>query len=388
MGKTTQFLASRSSGGDYLGLFGALADGAVISAVGLDEVCIIRTIGTGGFAGGLVAWNSGLVSGSYVRGSVHGRGTVGGLVGNNFRGTISTCYSTCGVIGKSSSGGLAGANSGSIFASHSEGSVSDKDQGVGTAGGLVGTNYGGIWASYSTSSVYGTSSVGGLAGTNVGAIWTSYSTGSVGGAAWGARTGEFGGLVGWNSGSISASYTTGVVTGDDNYGGLYVGGLVGHNPYGTVSGSFWDRTTSGRSSSRGGTGLTTAEMQTTSIFLQAGWDFVDETRNGPNDVWKIVEGQTYPLLSWQKYGGGTGEPNDPYLIYTAEHLNALGAEPNDHDKHFKLMAEIDLSGYTYDGAVITSFTGVLDGNGHVISHLTAFGRRRALGLFERLGRGG
>ena len=53
-----------------------------------------------------------------------------------------------------------------------------------------------------------------------------------------------------------------------------------------------------------------------------------------------------------KYGGGTAEPNDPYLIYTAEHLNALGAEPNDYDKHFKLMADIDLSGYVYDRAVI------------------------------------
>jgi len=30
-----------------------------------------------------------------------------------------------------------------------------------------------------------------------------------------------------------------------------------------------------------------------------------------------------------KYGGGTGEPNDPYLIYTAEQLDDIGAEPND-----------------------------------------------------------
>ncbi|UCF17746.1 MAG: hypothetical protein JSW59_09835, partial [Phycisphaerales bacterium] len=42
-----------------------------------------------------------------------------------------------------------------------------------------------------------------------------------------------------------------------------------------------------------------------------------------------------------KYGGGTGEPDDPYLIYTAEQMNTIGAEPNDWDKHFKLMADID-----------------------------------------------
>ncbi len=42
----------------------------------------------------------------------------------------------------------------------------------------------------------------------------------------------------------------------------------------------------------------------------------------------------------------TGEANYPYLIYTAEQMNANGAEPNDWDKHFKLMADIDMSAYS------------------------------------------
>ncbi|MFC1765154.1 formylglycine-generating enzyme family protein [Planctomycetota bacterium] len=88
-------------------------------------------------------------------------------------------------------------------------------------------------------------------------------------------------------------------------------------------------------------------------------------------------------VAQRKYGGGTGDPNNPCLIYTAEHLNELGVEPNDYDKHFKLMADIDLSQYLYDSAVIapdandvgwrfdgTPFNGVFDGNQHVISHLT------------------
>ncbi len=100
------------------------------------------------------------------------------------------------------------------------------------------------------------------------------------------------------------------------------------------------------------------------------------------------------------YGGGTGEPNDPYLIYTAEHLNALGAESNDCGKHVKLMADIDLSGYSYDRAVIApnvndtesdsqgiAFTGVFDGNRHTISHLTVSGVE-TLGLFGHIGEGG
>ena len=43
---------------------------------------------------------------------------------------------------------------------------------------------------------------------------------------------------------------------------------------------------SGLVSSNGGNPNTTAEMQTASTFLEAGWDFIDETTNGPNDVWK------------------------------------------------------------------------------------------------------
>jgi hypothetical protein len=43
-------------------------------------------------------------------------------------------------------------------------------------------------------------------------------------------------------------------------GNYTVGGLVGLN-FGTVSNSFWDTETSGQSTSAGGTGETTAEMQ-------------------------------------------------------------------------------------------------------------------------------
>ena len=31
------------------------------------------------------------------------------------------------------------------------------------------------------------------------------------------------------------------------------------------------------------------------------------------------------LPAQAQYGGGTGEPNDPYLIYTAEQMNKIGA---------------------------------------------------------------
>jgi hypothetical protein len=76
-----------------------------------------------------------------------------------------------------------------------------------------------------------------------------------------------------------------------------------------------------------------------------------------------------------KYGGGSGVEADPYLVFTAEQFDAVGAEPNDWDKHFVLMADIDLSGYPgrelhLVGTDATSpFSGVFDGNEHTISGL-------------------
>jgi hypothetical protein len=76
-----------------------------------------------------------------------------------------------------------------------------------------------------------------------------------------------------------------------------------------------------------------------------------------------------------KYGGGDGTAGDPYLIFTAEQFDAIGAEPADWDKHFVLMADIDLSGYPghelhllgVDEA--SPFSGVFDGDGHTVSGL-------------------
>jgi predicted secreted protein len=89
-------------------------------------------------------------------------------------------------------------------------------------------------------------------------------------------------------------------------------------------------------------------------------------------------------------------PNDPHLIYTVEQLNAIGAEPNDWNKHFKLMVDPNLAGYVYDAAVVapdvdpndpafqgTPFTGRFDGNGHTVWNLTIDGAAY-LGLFGRL----
>jgi hypothetical protein len=106
-----------------------------------------------------------------------------------------------------------------------------------------------------------------------------------------------------------------------------------------------------------------------------------------------------------KYSGGTGEPDDPYQIATAEDLMLLGESPEDYDKHFILTADIDLDPNlpgrkVFEKAVIASgghalryrsfigipFTGVFDGNSHTVSHLTIIGEWN-LGLFGYLNSG-
>ena len=80
------------------------------------------------------------------------------------------------------------------------------------------------------------------------------------------------------------------------------------------------------------------------------------------------------------FAGGTGEPNDPYLIATAEQLIGMGQDISLRDKHFALVADIDLNpdlpgGRVFEGALFSLSSGSLDGNGHTILNFNAHGGR-------------
>ena len=81
-----------------------------------------------------------------------------------------------------------------------------------------------------------------------------------------------------------------------------------------------------------------------------------------------------PMGFAAQYGGGSGTPEKPYQIWDANDLNEIGLHEEDWDKHFALMADIDMSGY--DGREgrqafnpIGHFSGVFDGGGYVIKNL-------------------
>ena len=370
-GHTISNFSFNTGSGVNIGLFGYVY-GA--DAVIKDLTSITPDVNAAGYSrnvGCLVGrLEYGTVTGCGVQGgSITGGIRVGGLVGENWYGTISTCYSLASVSEGFSVGGLVGFNYGGLITSncYSAGSVS----GMYGVGGLVGNNmYGTIKNCYSTSSTSGTNcGVGGLVGSNRGywndVIENCYSTGSVDG------NDSVGGLVGDNAGIIKKCYSIGSVIGDAN-----VGGLLGYAEGGIVSACFWDVDTSGQNGSAGGEGKTTQQMQTQSTFTDAGWDFVGETTNGERDIWDICEGN-YPKLTPQAafYGGGDGSANNPYQIWKRHDMNEIWTNPEDWNKYFILMADVNLASYTGTqfnviGSYSDPFTGVFDGNGRTISNFT------------------
>jgi hypothetical protein len=59
-------------------------------------------------------------------------------------------------------------------------------------------------------------------------------------------------------------------------------------------------------------------MQMASTFLEAGWDFVGETKNGTEDIWWIFEGRDYPRFWWEQVLGDDfedGEAGSLWQVY-------------------------------------------------------------------------
>jgi len=208
---------------------------------------------------------------------------VGTLVGYLGFGTITSCYTKdAHVSGNDYIGGLIGYCKGRVYKSYSTGSVAGNQ----FVGGLIGLiDDGTVNTSYSKASVSGYREVGGLAGKTIdemSVINNCYATGNVKGSIY------VGGLVGQvERGRAFNCYSTGSVSGDQ-----YVGGFTGFiRVLGSVTHCFWDTQTSGWSTSPGGTGKTTEEMQTITTFTDAGWDF--------RDLWTICDKMNYPVLQWQ-----------------------------------------------------------------------------------------
>lgn len=136
-----------------VGLFGVLGEEAEIRNLGLEDVNVIGNTAVGGLAGangsegvqgtGAGAFDGGTITGCYVTGAVglDGTSTVGGVVGANYKGTITNSYSMADIEGVAIVGGLVGYNGGgTITNSYVAGNV----MGNLTTAAFIGSNRGGM----------------------------------------------------------------------------------------------------------------------------------------------------------------------------------------------------------------------------------------------------
>ncbi len=247
-------------------------EGTLIYVAAARTVANQAGAGANANTGGIVGQNQGLVKNATFAGNVSANfadtnSSVGGLVGRNAddTGTVAAY-----IIGSSSSGSVSGGYA---------------------VGGLAGVNnsfnnpaY--IDQSYSLAGVSGHNIIGGgLVGVNYATVTNSYAGGAVngGGTSW-----YIGGLVGFEGygiGSVATSYAFGGVSnaGQAPDGSTNVGGLVSGS--GTaVTNAYWDTQATGQATSSGGTGETTAQLQ--SGTLPTGFS---------STIWTATSGH-YPKL--------------------------------------------------------------------------------------------
>ena len=233
-------------GYDFVGLFGYVGKGGKISNLGVEEVKITGWYHVGGLVGQIYP---GTITSCYTTGTVTGRDSVGGLIGSNIEGTITSCYTTGAVTGRGSVGGLVGHTIGGTFTTcYTTGMVKGTGKYI---GGLVGGSIQvTINTCYTTGAVSGTNSVGGLAGSigEDGMITACYATGSVSGS------NDVGGLMGicqpvggGRFCTTTSCFAAGAVSGTDR-----VGGLVGSNVYGTIKSCYATGAVSGKNFEVGG----------------------------------------------------------------------------------------------------------------------------------------
>lgn len=226
---------------EYAGLFGYIGkDGGTVKNVVLENVQITSDYQYG-YVGGVAGYSRGNIENCSVSGSVSSRCTAGGVVGQQFGGSITLCGSSATVKGTGEVGGVAGKtdNSATLTACYATGNVTfERASTINTfAGGVVGSNGTGsiLTACYATGNVTGTGTgtgscyVGGVTGDNASGTLTAcyHATGTVSGP-----DGATGGVTGRNYTSLGAPVITACYWGDN---GQEQG--IGYNQAGTIGGT-------------------------------------------------------------------------------------------------------------------------------------------------------
>ncbi len=338
---------------DYAGAGGLVwlntASGQIINSYSTGDVIGLKAT----TLAGLVLWNEGAISGSSASGSVTSTENSehnGGLVGwNKATGTITNSYATGNVIGGGGAGGLVGENEagGQVTNSYATGNVGINGTGAGTySGGLVGTNAGSLTNVYSTGSVTGS---------------LSYPSNN-------------GGLVGLNGGSIANAYATGIVTGGES------GGLIGRHSGGSLVNGYYNISanpglsgqgnglSSGSVGAGSAVGLSFAQMKSAGSF--GGFNFSSAPGQAGN-AWVIVSADGASSLPMLASEYSTTLTNAHQLQLVAMDMSADYTLGRDIDASATAgTSNVWDSSFIALGGTSGTFSGSLDGNGHVIKGLT------------------
>ncbi len=305
--------------GSHLGLFGSVNNAQVMN-LKISNARVLANPEISSFAGilaGRVYFSS--ITNCHTDGYISSYNYLGGIAAEFAYSTAVGCSAnvTANTIGGQTGGlfgyclrsDIAGCNSSGIITK-----VRDESFGADSIGGLLGWVYEcNIERSYSTTDIYlglfGSYEIGGFIGLieNDSSCSNCYSSGSII-----ANGSEFdntvGGFIGVISGSdISYCYTTGSVknTGTSSAGFLGALGPYSYMFPSVFTACMWDTTTSGTTNGEGDSatadpagiyGYPTNIMKLQGAYVTSGWDFIGETANGTEDIWTMIENQTYPVF--------------------------------------------------------------------------------------------
>ena len=305
------------------GLFAELGSAARVKNLRLEGVDIVVTTHVTAstpadvYAGGIAGKSAGAITGSYVLGEVKAVQSE-----NTANDNEKHAYA----------GGIVGWNTGGVTSSYSRADVTAEQlsttaQLTADAGGIAGHQEtgGAVTASFTTGVIVaetrstsgGDVNVGGLLGRQeAGSVKASYSHAHPEAKAPTTAAGvtlDTGGLVGHieSAGSITASYSTGAPT---HSGGsspaVRNAGFVGNYVAGTITHSYWDTETSGKTTGTAGAGTTTgvtgktsSELKTPTAYgtgsaIYANWNLNLDGVSGNDDPWDFGTNAQYPVLDY------------------------------------------------------------------------------------------
>ena len=238
---------------------------------------------------GLFGDSYGTIKNLTVSGSVSGNGEVGGIVGENYGGSILNCRSDCAVSGSGNYvGGIAGYHTGTIKNCYNTGTVNGGTGGDNDyVGGIAGNNSGSIENCHNAGTIKGTGSyTGGVVGENKssgsGSIKNCYNEGTVNGVSY------TGGIAGNNdSAGVESCYNTGTVSGSDT-----IGGIVGSNT-GSIKNCYY--------------------LNSCGAAGDYGTSKTEDAFNSGEVTWSLQNGQ-----GTQAWGQKLGDSADKYPLLTSE----------------------------------------------------------------------